>query len=153
MLIDQISVFVENKSGRLSDITGILKDESIDIRALSIADTTNFGILRLIVFDNRKILDKFLRIGTVGKIADIQNIFNLNDLFGPLLDRRGVFLHDLRDTRPHRSEAQDSNIYHMRYTLPLPARKKHIYRLSPGEISESPARARAQNARYKLYHA
>ena len=51
MLIDQISVFVENKSGRLSQITGVLSGEKIDIRALSIADTTNFGILRLIVSD------------------------------------------------------------------------------------------------------
>lgn len=54
MLIDQISVFVENKSGRLSDITGVLSRENIDIRAFSIADTTNFGILRLIVNDPEK---------------------------------------------------------------------------------------------------
>ncbi len=51
MYIKQISVFVENKLGRLADITEILKINSIDIRALSIADTTNFGILRLIVND------------------------------------------------------------------------------------------------------
>lgn len=62
MLIDQISVFVENKSGRLSDITGILKEESIDIRALSIADTTNFGILRLIV-DNPEKAEAALKRG------------------------------------------------------------------------------------------
>ena len=49
MLIKQISVFVENKAGRLADITKVLSDNHIDIRALSIADTTNFGILRLIV--------------------------------------------------------------------------------------------------------
>jgi hypothetical protein len=54
MLIDQISVFIENKYGRLSDITGILSREGIDIRALSIADTTNFGILRLIVSNPEK---------------------------------------------------------------------------------------------------
>lgn len=47
--IRQISVFVENKPGRLSSITGILKDNGIDIRALSIADTRDFGILRIIV--------------------------------------------------------------------------------------------------------
>ncbi len=49
MFIKQISVFVENKSGRLGEITSILAKAGIDIRALSIADTTNFGILRLIV--------------------------------------------------------------------------------------------------------
>jgi hypothetical protein len=49
MKIQQISVFVENRPGRLSDITQVLAENSIDIRALSIADTTDFGILRLIV--------------------------------------------------------------------------------------------------------
>ena len=47
--IRQISVFVENKPGRLSAITQILRDNGINIRALSIADTKDFGILRLIV--------------------------------------------------------------------------------------------------------
>lgn len=54
MLISQISVFVENKSGKLSKITGLLSDAKIDIRALSIADTTDFGILRIIVNDPEK---------------------------------------------------------------------------------------------------
>ncbi len=49
MTIYQISVFVENRVGRLSEITGVLARENIDIRALSIADTSDFGILRLIV--------------------------------------------------------------------------------------------------------
>lgn len=49
MLIKQISVFAENKPGRLAEITKVLAKDGIDIRALSIADTTNFGILRLIV--------------------------------------------------------------------------------------------------------
>ena len=54
MLIKQISIFVENKPGRLSNITNILKQNDIDIRALSIADTKDFGILRLIVNDPDK---------------------------------------------------------------------------------------------------
>ena len=49
MFIKQLSVFVENKSGRLAEITAVLAGAGIDIRALSIADTTNFGILRIIV--------------------------------------------------------------------------------------------------------
>ena len=49
MLVKQISIFVENKSGRLAEITRILAENNIDISALSIADTTDFGILRLIV--------------------------------------------------------------------------------------------------------
>lgn len=49
MLVKQISVFLENKSGRLAEVTRTLADNDIDISALSIADTTDFGILRLIV--------------------------------------------------------------------------------------------------------
>ena len=45
MAIKQISVFVENKPGRLADITGFLADGGISIRAFSIADTTDIGIL------------------------------------------------------------------------------------------------------------
>ncbi|MBS4032738.1 MAG: ACT domain-containing protein [Clostridiales bacterium] len=49
MKVKQISIFLENKSGRLADVTRTLGREDINIRALSIADTTDFGILRLIV--------------------------------------------------------------------------------------------------------
>lgn len=49
MPIKQISVFLENKCGRLADVTRTIADHNIDIRAFSIADTTDFGILRLIV--------------------------------------------------------------------------------------------------------
>ena len=47
----QISVFLENKAGRLSHVTRVLGEAGINIRALSIADTSDFGILRLIVND------------------------------------------------------------------------------------------------------
>lgn len=49
MLVKQISVFLENKSGRLAEVTRTLANNDINICALSIADTTDFGILRLIV--------------------------------------------------------------------------------------------------------
>jgi hypothetical protein len=54
MLVKQISLFLENKSGRLAEVTKILAGEGINISALSIADTTDFGILRLIVSDPEK---------------------------------------------------------------------------------------------------
>ena len=54
MKVDQIAVFLENKSGRLAAITKALSDNSINIRALSVADTADFGILRLIVDDTEK---------------------------------------------------------------------------------------------------
>ncbi|WP_040196052.1 ACT domain-containing protein [Candidatus Soleaferrea massiliensis] len=53
MFIKQISIFVENQPGRLAEITGILGQNGVDIRAVSIADTTDFGILRIVV-DNPK---------------------------------------------------------------------------------------------------
>lgn len=49
MLIKQISIFLENKLGRLAKVTRIIGENNIDICALSVADTTDFGILRLIV--------------------------------------------------------------------------------------------------------
>ena len=60
MIIKQISVFVENKSGRLAQITKVLADNNIDIRALSLADTTKFGILRFIVNEPER-AEKVLR--------------------------------------------------------------------------------------------
>ncbi|MEI7817775.1 MAG: ACT domain-containing protein [Desulfuromonadales bacterium] len=54
MKVEQISIFIENKSGRLAEITRILGDAEINIRALSLADTSDFGILRLIVNDCAK---------------------------------------------------------------------------------------------------
>ncbi len=56
MTVKQISVFVENRPGRLSKITRLLGDNNISIRAMSIADTKDFGILRLIVDDSEKAL-------------------------------------------------------------------------------------------------
>ncbi len=60
MIIKQISIFVENKPGRLAEITKIIADNQINIRALSVADTTHFGILRIIV-DNPEEVEKILK--------------------------------------------------------------------------------------------
>jgi len=49
MKVEQISIFLENKSGRLAEVTGTLAKAKVNIRALSLADTADFGILRLIV--------------------------------------------------------------------------------------------------------
>ena len=54
MKVEQISIFIENKSGRLAEIAQILGDSDVNIRALSLADTSDFGILRLIVNDAAK---------------------------------------------------------------------------------------------------
>jgi hypothetical protein len=49
MRLEQLSIFLENRSGRLAEITGVLTRAGINIRALAMADTADFGILRLIV--------------------------------------------------------------------------------------------------------
>ena len=59
MTVKQLSVFCENRPGRLSGITRLLADNDINIRAMSIADTKDFGILRLIVNDFEKTLQVF----------------------------------------------------------------------------------------------
>lgn len=54
MKVDQLSIFLENKSGRLAEVTDTLAKAGLNIRALSLADTADFGILRLIVNDPEK---------------------------------------------------------------------------------------------------
>ena len=54
MKVEQVSIFLENKSGRLAEVTAVLAGAGINIRALSLADTADFGILRLIVDDREK---------------------------------------------------------------------------------------------------
>ena len=56
MKISQVSIFLENKSGRLSEVTRLLAEQKINIRALALADTSDFGILRLIVNNPQKAL-------------------------------------------------------------------------------------------------
>ena len=57
MAVKQISIFVENKEGRIKKAIDTLAKQNINIRALSIADTTKYGILRLIVSDNEKAIE------------------------------------------------------------------------------------------------
>ncbi len=67
MKVEQISVFLENKAGRLAEVAQILGENGINIRALSLADTTDFGILRLIVNDRKKAKEVLKNAGfTVG---------------------------------------------------------------------------------------
>jgi len=71
MTIKQLSIFVENKPGRLSEITEILHKNNIDIRALSIADTTNFGILRIIVDNPDKAQDVLKDAGFTVSLTNV----------------------------------------------------------------------------------
>ena len=54
MRVEQISIFLENKAGRLAEVARILAEAGVNIRALSLADTSDFGVLRLIVDDQKR---------------------------------------------------------------------------------------------------
>ena len=71
MTIDQISVFVENKPGKLVEVVETLGSNGIDLRALSIADTSDFGILRLIVSDSSKALEILRDVGFVTSVNQV----------------------------------------------------------------------------------
>ena len=65
MHIHQISVFLENRTGQLAEITGLLAKEGIDIRAISIAETADYGLARLIVDDSHKASTILLQHGDI----------------------------------------------------------------------------------------
>ena len=95
MIIKQISVFVENKSGRLAQITKVLADNHIDIRALSLADTTKFGILRFIVNEPERAEQALRDAGLTVSITDVIAV-SVEDQPGglsyplSLLDEKGI---------------------------------------------------------------
>ena len=71
MAIKQLTVFVENKQGTLVEITDTLAKNNVNIRALSIADTQDFGILRLIVTDNETATGALTERGFLVKTTDV----------------------------------------------------------------------------------
>ena len=71
MFVKQISVFVENKFGKISEIINVLAKNSIDISALSLADTSEFGILRLIVDKPELAVDVLKAEGVIVKLNDV----------------------------------------------------------------------------------
>lgn len=71
MAVKQISIFVENKEGRIKKAIDTLAKENINIRALSIADTAKYGILRLIVSDNEKAIKALEKDGFIVKENDV----------------------------------------------------------------------------------
>ena len=74
MSLKQLTVFVENKQGTLVDITDTLAKHNVNIRALSIADTQDFGILRLIVNDNDTALKTLADEGYLIKTTDVVGV-------------------------------------------------------------------------------
>ncbi len=74
MSLKQLTIFVENKKGALVDITKILAENEVNLRALSIADTQDFGILRLIVNDNETATKALNDAGYLIKMTDVVGV-------------------------------------------------------------------------------
>lgn len=70
-MVKQVSVFVENRPGKLAGITKVLKDNQIHIRALSVADTMDFGILRMIVSDPEKAYQVLKESGCTASLTKV----------------------------------------------------------------------------------
>lgn len=83
MAIKQISVFVENRQGALSHITALLAKEEIDLRAMSIADTSDFGIVRLIATETDRALEILKKDGVIATVTDVV-AFAVPDVAGGL---------------------------------------------------------------------
>ena len=71
MNIHQISVFLENRTGQLAEITKLLAEEHIDIRAISIAETNDYGLVRLIVDDTFKASNILLTHGDIVSVTPV----------------------------------------------------------------------------------
>lgn len=84
-MVKQLSVFVENKPGRLMEILRALADSMIDIKALSLADTTEFGIIRMIVSDAENAKKVLNNDGVVVRICNVLAIA-VNDEPGALMN-------------------------------------------------------------------
>jgi hypothetical protein len=71
MGIKQISVFLENNAGRLGEVTHVLANAGINMRAISIADTADFGILRIIVDNTEKAIKTLTDAGFTTRLTDV----------------------------------------------------------------------------------
>ena len=71
MFAKQLTVFIENRTGRLSEVLGVLKDADVNILSLSLADTTEFGLLRLIVDNAARGKEKLTENGFSSLLSDV----------------------------------------------------------------------------------
>jgi len=97
-MIDQITVFLENKRGRLSALCKTLGDAGINMRALSIADTTDYGVVRIIADKPAEATQALIEAGFAGKLAKVTAVKIENEPGGlarllALLDERGYNVH------------------------------------------------------------
>jgi hypothetical protein len=90
MAINQITIFLENKAGALLDVTKLLSENKVDLRAINIAETADYGLLRLITADNKqaeKVLKKENLIFTETPVLAVA----IDDKTGALTDLLAIF--------------------------------------------------------------
>ncbi len=71
MLVKQLSVFVENREGKMREIAKILKENEIDIKTISLADTSDYGMLRMVVSDAEKAYEVLRDAGYPSKVSEL----------------------------------------------------------------------------------
>ena len=71
MTVKQLSVFIENRQGRLGEVLKVLKENNVNILSLSLADTTEYGLLRIIVNDPVRGCDVLLKSGFSSMLTDV----------------------------------------------------------------------------------
>ena len=95
MFAKQLTVFIENRSGRLSEVLEVLKDNEISILSMSLADTTEFGLLRLIVDNAALGREKLTESGYSSLLSDVSiikiphKVGSLQELL-KVIDKNGV---------------------------------------------------------------
>jgi hypothetical protein len=90
MGIKQISVFLENNAGRLAEVTKCLADAGINLRAISIADTADFGILRIIVDKQEEAVNALIEAGFTTRENDVLAV-EIRDVPGSLANLMKLF--------------------------------------------------------------
>ncbi|MBQ3115644.1 MAG: amino acid-binding protein [Clostridia bacterium] len=85
MVAKQLSVFIENRQGRLGEVLSVLKENKVNILSLSLADTTEYGLLRLIVNDPALGKDKLAEDGFSTMLTDVL-VINISHEAGSLQD-------------------------------------------------------------------
>ena len=95
MFAKQLTVFIENRTGRLCEVLNVLKENNVNILSLSLADTTEFGLLRLIVSDPQTGKEKLTENGFSSLLSDV-SIIKIPHKAGSLqqllkvIDQKGV---------------------------------------------------------------
>jgi len=119
MHVEQISIFLENKSGRMAEVCQILADAGVNIRALSLADTSDFGVLRLIVDKSPEAGTALRKNGFTVRLSQVTAV-KVADKPGGLLEILNVF-----------NEAGINIEYMYAYANPAGGTAIMVFRLEP----------------------